>query len=478
MRQRSRQYRRAVVGVVWSTLMCGATVHVAAAPEHQADAARLYQQGYDLVLNELWQAAGDILREVSRRFPDSDWADDSRFWTCHADARAQNDARQAFACFEAFTGQFPGSSYIDDAQVRMIELGQTLARAGNLEYAETWREYAERWREYGERVSSLRQGEEDVALMALKALADIGDEESLQALLSLYDTDLSEAMRSRLVRLLEDFDSPEARARLLDIARRDPSLGVRTRAIRALGELEWDDEVSAFMRELALTGETPEVRRQAVRAFGEHRDEQWIPFLVEVASTTDDESLGRAALGSIEDIGGPQVGSAAETVYRNASAPAVRRRALGLMADLGGDAMLTQLEQIALAAEDASFRRAALRAIGEVSSEAAFGVLSRLATDSSDATTRASAVRALEDADANLAVPVLVQVLSQDADAAVRRRAARTLGDMESDQVVEALKNAAMNDSDVGVRRAAVDGLGDIGTPAAREALIELLNRN
>ncbi len=57
MRQRSRQYRRAVVGVVWSTLMCGATVHVAAAPEHQADAARLYQQGYDLMLNELWQAA-------------------------------------------------------------------------------------------------------------------------------------------------------------------------------------------------------------------------------------------------------------------------------------------------------------------------------------------------------------------------------------------------------------------------------------
>ena len=478
MRQRSRRYRRVVVGVVWSTLMCGATVHVAAAPEHQAEAARLYQQGYDLVLNELWEAAGDILREVSRRFPDSDWADDSRFWTCHADARVQNDARQAFACFEAFTGQFPGSSYIDDAQVRMIELGQTLAREGNLEYAERWREYAARWREDAERWSSLRQGEEDVALIALKALADIGDEESLQALLSLYDTDLSEAMRSRLVRLLEDFDSPEARARLIDIARRDPSLRVRTSAIRTLGELEWDDELSAFMRELALTGETPEVRRQAVRAFGEHRDEQWIPFLVEVASTTDDGSLGRAALGSIEDIGGPQVGSAAETVYRDAAAPAVRRRALGLMADQGGDAMLTQLEQIALAAEDASFRRAALRAIGEVSSEAAFGVLSRLATDSSDASTRASAVRALEDADANLAVPLLVQVLSQDADAAVRRRAARTLGDMESDQAVEALKNAAMNDSDAGVQRAAVNALGDIGTSAAREALIELLNRD
>ncbi len=466
MRQKSRQYRRAVVGVVWSTLMCGATVHAATAPKIQAEAARLYQKGYDLILNELWQAGGDILREVSRLFPDSDWADDSRFWTCHADARVQNNARQAFACFEAFTRQFPGSSYVDDAQTRMIELGQTLAREGNPEYAE--------------RMSSLRQSEqEEVAMMALRALANIGDEESLQALLSLYDTDLSEAMRTRLVRLLEDFDSPEARALLLDIARREPSLSVRTSAIRALGEQAWDDEVSALMRELAqATDETPEVRRRAVRAFGEHGDAQWIPFLVEVASTTDDGALGRAALGSIEEIGGPQAGSAAETVYRNASAPAVRRRALGLMADQGGDAMLTQLEQIALAAEDESFRRAALRAIGEISSEAAFGVLSRLATDSADANLRASAVRALEDADANLAVPVLVQVLSQDADAAVRRRAARTLGDIESDQAIEALKNAATNDSEAGVRRAAVNALGDIGTPAAREALIELLNRN
>ena len=122
--------------------------------------------------------------------------------------------------------------------------------------------------------------------------------------------------------------------------------------------------------------------------------------------------------------------------------------------------------------------KAAAAAIGEMSSEAAFGVLSRLAIDSADANTRASAVRALEEADANLAVPLLVQVLSQDADAAVRRRAALTLGDIESGQAVAALRSAATNDADVGVRRAAVNALGDIGSPAAREALIQLLNRN
>ena len=42
---------------------------------------------------------------------------------------------------------------------------------------------------------------------------------------------------------------------------------------------------------------------------------------------------------------------------------------------------------------------------------------------------------------------------------------------------VEALKSAAINDTDTSVQRAAVNALSDLGTPAARQALLELLNR-
>ena len=44
--------------------------------------------------------------------------------------------------------------------------------------------------------------------------------------------------------------------------------------------------------------------------------------------------------------------------------------------------------------------------------------------------------------------------------------------------MAEALTRAATNDADADVRRSAINALGDIGTPAARAALVDLLNRN
>ncbi len=92
MSQTTFQFRQRVVGALCAVLMSGVPSLGDAAPKTQDEAATLYQQGYDLVLQEQWQAGGDLLREVSRRFPESDWADDSHFWICHAEARVQSDA--------------------------------------------------------------------------------------------------------------------------------------------------------------------------------------------------------------------------------------------------------------------------------------------------------------------------------------------------------------------------------------------------
>ena len=50
------------------------------------------------------------------------------------------------------------------------------------------------------------------------------------------------------------------------------------------------------------------------------------------------------------------------------------------------------------------------------------------------------------------------------------------LGDAGKDEVVPILLNTAKKDSSTRVRTAAVQVLGDIGTPAAKDALMKILD--
>jgi HEAT repeat protein len=450
------------MGMAWLFVSPALAAEGGASAAGQEEAARLYQQGYALVLEEQWAEGRRVLRNLIDRYADSDWVDDSRFWLCHVEVRERPGSTEAFECFEQFIDAYPRSRYVDDAQTRLVEIGRELVRQGHSEYAD--------------KVRDLRESQdEEVALMALRALAEIGDEESLQALLSLYDTDLAEGLRARIVRLLEEFDSPQARARLMEIARADPSLRVRAQAIGSLEDHAWDEQVDSFMREMVRSQQPVEIRRTALRAIGDRADAGWIPLLGDVAATTEDDSVAGAALSALEDIGGAEATAALQAVSESAASASIRRRALAVLAETGGEASIPVLERVALESADRQARRAALAAIGEIGSARALQALSRLASESADPDVRGYALRAMEDIEGDSAVAAVARALREDPEPQVRRQAARTLGELGSAPAVDALRQAALSESDTTVQRAVIDALGEIGTPAAREALLELL---
>ncbi|MEE8587624.1 MAG: HEAT repeat domain-containing protein [Acidobacteriota bacterium] len=453
----------------YTFILCWAVSGAAILGEVQKEAAELFQRGYSQVLGENYQEGVQTLREVINRFPKSGWVDDSQFWLCYAQGRQQPGSKEAFGCFEKFVEEHQRSKFVDDAQAQMIEIGQELVRQGQPEYAD--------------KVRSMRESQDDeLAVLALRALADIGDEESIQAILSLYSPQKSEQLRVWIVRVLEDLESPQARTRLIEIARQDPSVAVRSRAVRSLGDQEWGEEIQSFMRDLARSDGSEEIRRRAINAIGDTEDPQWIPLLVEIALEPDNESLSRRALSlralsAIEDIGGSQALQALKQIYSSAQSDGLRRRALRQIAEIGGEESLALLEQAALEAPDEDTRRTAVLAMGEIESPQALQALSRLASSSPDASIRRYALRALEELEDESAIPLLAKALQEDADPGVRRQAARSLGEFESDLGVESLKEAALNDSHSDVRRAAVRALGEIGSSAAKQALVEILKK-
>ena len=138
------------------------------------DAGAAYQQAYDLVLAEEWTEAEDALRAFGEQHGESAWADDAQYWQCYVTERQNRTSETAFECYQDFVEAHPSSRWADDAKSELVRIGQRLAQAGQPEYGAMIQPYQE-------------SANEEVALAALFALQNIGDERALTTITDLYD---------------------------------------------------------------------------------------------------------------------------------------------------------------------------------------------------------------------------------------------------------------------------------------------------
>ncbi len=89
-------------------------VALAAEPDDQGDPAfDTYRQGYNLILDEQWEAARSKLSEVAAKFAASRYAEDAQYWSAYA--LMHIDPRKAADAYRRFLRRYPRSTYFDDA---------------------------------------------------------------------------------------------------------------------------------------------------------------------------------------------------------------------------------------------------------------------------------------------------------------------------------------------------------------------------
>jgi len=283
------------------------------AAQDSADIA--YSEANDLILDENWTAAIDALSTFRSDYRNSSRQDDAAFFVCYATDKKGGALEDAFSCFEDFTEDFSDSNYVDDAKSSMVRIARSLARQGKPEYEQ--------------RIQILRQEENaEVAVAALYALRNMGDEEALATILDLYDRTENENIREKIVYILGDFDSAVALDRLLTIPLSDASMGVRKSAVYALSNYDNDERVVDGLVSILSSDTDEEVRVAALHALGNTDSPNAIVILGEVARTSSNVDLAKAAtyaLGNQDDrIATRELGR----VLREAKSMEVRKAAL------------------------------------------------------------------------------------------------------------------------------------------------------
>ncbi len=493
--------------------------------QNAADAA--YKAANDLMVNEQWSEAQAAFARFSANYSDHDLADDAAFWACFSQQQRAAVSEATYRCYESFVEDYRRSRYADDARSKMITVAQGLARAGNREYeavVQSLRENDDREVAMAALYALGDMGDAE-AVATLQRLYDsatdpgmrrrivhvLGDAETPEVfarLKSIALNDPSADVAKAAVYALGDFDDEAAAsAALAEILASGAPVEVRKAAVYGMSDLEGDAAAESLSR-LALGADEPElakaatyalgdvegpqvasrlmnilrnaqsveVRKAALYALSDHDAQDVVPLLTSVATDMQEPELQKAAVYALADVESAGVAAALRSIYASAATTEVRKAVLYAMGDVAendGASAVQFLSDVAMSNEDPDVAKAAVYALEDHATDN--DLLVNILRNAPLMEVRKAVLYQLADDGSANAAAMLVSVLRDDESAELRKAAAYSLGDSGTDEAIPVLKTAAMSDPSREVRKAAVRALGEIGSPAAQEALLEIL---
>ena len=276
-----------------------------------------YNAAFRLTVDESWSEAITRLTAFISSFPHSSRADDAHFWICYC--RDQLGAlEESYACYQDLIQARSRSEWRNDARRNMANLSNRLAAQGKSEYR-----------------TKVDAGVDSASeiLSVVSALANIGDEASVQIIIDQVDRVENPKLRGQIVGLLGRVRSELAVEKLREIALGDSSPNVRRYAIRAFGNRKTDDRLD-FLRRIAVSDQPTEVRQTAIDELGDIRTVEVVKIVERIALNDADERVAAQAAHAIGETRRPEAQAALEGIYRSQRPVEVRRYALDAMGDL------------------------------------------------------------------------------------------------------------------------------------------------
>ena len=263
-----------------------------------------YRAAYALVLGERWLDAERALNTFLAAHGSAEKADDAGFWRCYA-VEKQGLSGEAFGCYNGFIADYPDTEWRDDSQGRLIGLASALtattANVGPARSSPTAADLAAcaaataagapcplaarsgRVSSTAPQVATVNYNDylrrqraspdDDVALLAIQALARPGADDAVDDLARIAAEGRSDAVRGMAARGLaqvgtarsraalaglvetawRDATTPDAVRRAVDLASTAVRRGDET-LVPALTRALRDERASAELREMAARG--------------------------------------------------------------------------------------------------------------------------------------------------------------------------------------------------------------------------------
>lgn len=392
---------------------------------HDDPADSLYRQAREMLNRGEWRRAASIFREIPAKYPNSACAPDALYWQAFALYRIGGSAelRDAIGVLDAQRGKYPGARTQSDASALATRIRGALAARGDAQAA------AQISKTASDSTTKCDQEELAVRIEALSSLSQAdpdGAAPILQKVLARRDECSVQLRRNAVFLLVSKKRDAATIAQLTQVAKNDPSPEVKAAAVEWMSRISGEEVVST-LEELAKSSDDERVQRAAVRGLMMNptpRARAAVRALVERNDTP--ERLRAEALGSFSGERATSEDVAwLRSMYSKTNNARMQARIVDAVSRIGGSESDQWLLSLARNAdEDSEVRGIALR---RVSRSLGISDLGKLYDQSADRTSREMLIRALSERAEPEATDKLIEIVKSGTDPQLRRSAIAAL---------------------------------------------------
>lgn len=293
----------------------------------------LYRIARETLNRGEYRRASQLFDQITRKYPNSVYAADSRYWKAFALYRIGSapDLREALKSLESGTGKYSSALQVD-APALATRIRGALAARGDGRAASLIQ------REASQTGSSCDREDIAVRVEALNSLGQMDPESVMPMLRRLLQRkdECSAGLRRSALFLIAKRGDVEAFNLLSSTAKTDPDVRMRADAIRWLARLPGDQAI-ATLEDIARSADNPELQEAAIEALGSSdspRARQSVRALIERNDVSD--NLRAAALQSIDADHTDDGGAYLRSIYSRLEKPRLQLADVRAIARVGG----------------------------------------------------------------------------------------------------------------------------------------------
>lgn len=325
-------------------------VRIGSAFDADDRADNLYERARDLIESGRFdRAVAELDRLIALK---SNRTDAALYWKAYSLARL-GQRPDALTTIADLVKQFPESRWLKDARVLEVEVRQSS----------------------GQTVSPTSQDDEDIKLMALRAIMNSDPEQALPVIEKMLTGANSPKVKDRALFVLSQSHSARARDIIAGVAKGNANPDLQMRAIRYLGMMG-GGESRQVLADVYRSSNDIAVKRQILRSYMTSGDRE---RLFGLAKNETDAALRAEA---VRQLGVMNAHGELSQLYASEPAVEIKKQIIQAMF-VGGDS--ERLIELAKAEKDPELRKTAIRSLGQMGKRANTGeaLVSIYNTDSS-----------------------------------------------------------------------------------------------
>jgi len=225
---------------------------------------------------------------------------------------------------------------------------------------------------------ALNSKDQELRDQAVFWLGQREDDESVETLLKLYDKAGSNRSKEHMLLSFAQNDNPKARAKLIEIAKKESDLEIREKAIFWLGQSGDEGEYFGLLTDLYKTVKEPKLKEMIIMALAQNGGPKAREMLIKIARGDSNIAMQEKAIFWLAQKEGDDIFKLMQEIYAKAKDPKVKQVILHSISQHDSDASIEWLIAAARKETDLETKKTIIFWLGQSEHEAAINYLREL----------------------------------------------------------------------------------------------------